>query len=94
MVVKPEAKRVIKFKTCVSWGLAPLPETTFKLISNGAEDKVQIVHTVGPSKKSTTISIPNGTYGRWIEKLETIGDEQRYLALMPVIDGLRMTFGS
>ena len=49
MVAEPNVKQVIKFKTGVCWGIQPLPETTFKLITNGAEDKVQIVHTVGPA---------------------------------------------
>ncbi len=62
MVAAPDGKQVIKFKTQESWGFAPLPEAIFKLITEGSEDKVQIVHTAGPSKKSTTIKVPNGTY--------------------------------
>ena len=41
MVEENELKQVIKFKTGDSWGFHPLPETTFKLITDGAEDKVQ-----------------------------------------------------
>ena len=59
MVEENELKQVIKFKTGVCWGIQPLPETIFKLITEGAEDKVQIVHTIGPSKKSITIKVPN-----------------------------------
>ena len=87
MVEKPNVKQVIKFKTKESWGFAPLPETTFKLITNGAEDKVQIFHTIGPSKKSITIKVPNGTYSHWIEKLTTIDGGRLYLDSMRVTDG-------
>ena len=87
MVEKPNVKQVIKFKTKESWGFAPLPETTFKLITDGAEDKVQIVHTIGPSKKSITIKVPNGTYSHWIEKLTTIDGGRLYLDSMRVTDG-------
>ena len=87
MVEKPNVKQVIKFKTKESWGFAPLPETTFKLITDGAEDKVQIFHTIGPSKKSITIKVPNGTYSHWIEKLTTIDGGRLYLDSMRVTDG-------
>ena len=87
MVEENELKQVIKFKTGVSWGFHPLPETTFKLITDGAEDKVQIVHTTGPSRKSITIKVPNGTYSHWIEKLRTIEDGQTHLDSMRVSDG-------
>lgn len=87
MVAEPNVKQVIKFKTKESWGFAPLPETTFKLITNGAEDKVQIVHIAGPSKQSITIKVPNGTYSHWIEKLTTIDGGQTHLDSMRVTDG-------
>lgn len=87
MIAVNELKQVIKFKTGVSWGFHPLPETTFKLITDGAEDKVQIVHTTGPSRKSITIKVPNGTYSDWIEKLRTIEDGQTHLDSMRVSDG-------
>ena len=87
MVEKPDVKQVIKFKTKESWGFAPLPETTFKLITNGAEDKVQIVHIAGSSKQSITINVPNGTYSHWIEKLRAIEDGQTHLDSMRVEDG-------
>ena len=87
MFAEPNVKQVIKFKTKESWGFAPLPETTFKLITNGAEDKVQIFHTIGPSKKSITIKVPNGTYSHWIEKLTTIDGGRLYLDSMRVTDG-------
>ncbi len=87
MVEKPDVKQVIKFKTGISWGIHPLPETTFKLITDGAEDKVQIVHTTGPSRKSITIKVPNGTYSHWIEKLRAIDDGQTHLDSMRVEDG-------
>ena len=87
MVAEPNVKQVIKFKTKESWGFHPLPETTFKLITNGAEDKVQIVQTIGPSKKSITIKVPNGTYSHWIEKLTAIHDGQKHLDSMRVSDG-------
>ncbi len=87
MVEKADVKQVIKFKTGVSWGIHPLPETTFKLITNGAEDKVQIVHIAGPSKQSITIKVPNGTYSHWIEKLTAIGGVQPHLDSMRVTDG-------
>ena len=87
MVEENELKQVIKFKTGVSWGFAPLPETTFKLITNGAEDKVQIVHIAGPSKQSITIKVPNGTYSHWVEKLTAIDGRQTHLDSMRVTDG-------
>ena len=87
MIAVNELKQVIKFKTKESWGFHPLPETTFKLITNGAEDKVQIVHTADRSRKSTTIKVPNGTYSHWIEKLRTIEDGQTHLDSMRVSDG-------
>lgn len=87
MVEQPDEKQVIRFKTKESWGIHPLPETTFKLITNGAEDKVQIFHTIGPSKKSITIKVPNGTYSHWIEKLTTIDGGRLYLDSMRVTDG-------
>ena len=87
MVEENELKQVIKFKTGDSWGFHPLPETTFKLITDGAEDKVQIVHTTGPSRKSITIKVPNGTYSHWIEKLRAIDDGQTQLDSMRVTDG-------
>jgi len=87
VVAEPNVKHVIKFKTKESWGFAPLPETTFKLITNGAEDKVQIVHTAGRSKKSITIKVPTGTYNDWIEKLTAVEDGQQNLDSMRVEDG-------
>ena len=87
MVAGNELKQVIKFTTGVCWGIHPLPETTFKLITNGAEDKIQIVHTTGPSKKSITIKVPNGTYSHWIENLTAIHDVQKHLDSMRVTDG-------
>ena len=87
MVEENELKQVIKFKTGVCWGIQPLPETTFKLITNGAEDKVQIVHIAGPSKQSITIKVPNGTYSHWIRKLRAIEDGQMHLDSMRVSDG-------
>ena len=87
MVEENELKQVIKFKTGVCWGIQPLPETIFKLITEGAEDKVQIVHTIGPSKKSITIKVPKGTHSHWIEKLTAIHDGQKHLDSMRVTDG-------
>ena len=87
MVAEPNVKQVIKFKTGVCWGIQPLPETTFKLITNGAEDKVQLVHSVGKARKSITIKVPDGSYSHWIEKLEAIEDGQTHLDLMRVTDG-------
>ena len=89
MVEENELKQVIKFKTGVCWGIQPLPETTFKLITEGAEDKVQIVHTIGPSKKSITIKVPNGTYSHWIRKLRAIEDGQMHLDSMRVSESPR-----
>ena len=86
MVEENELKQVIKFKTGVSWGFHPLPETTFKLITDGAEDKVQIVHTIGPSTKSITIKVPNGTYRHWIRKLRAIEDGQMHLEGTSIFD--------
>lgn len=87
MVAKHELKRIIKFKTGASWGMHPLPETTFKLTTNGSTDEVQIVHAAGTSKKSITIKVPNGTYSHWIEKLTAIDDGQMYLDFVRVTDG-------
>lgn len=87
MIVDPGVKQVIKFKTQESWGFAPLPETTFKLITSGAKDKVQIVHRVGQSKKIRTVKVSNGTYRHWIQKLTAIDDVQSYLDSMQVTDG-------
>ena len=87
MVDENELKQVIKFKTGVCWGIQPLPETIFKLITEGAEDKVQIVHTIGPSKKSITIKVPNGTYSHWIEQITAIDGGQTHLDSMRVTDG-------
>ena len=87
MVAEPSVKQVIKLKTTESWGFSPLPETTFKLISDGSNDKVQIVHIAGPSRQSITIKVPEGTYTQWIEKLEAIDGGQTHLVSMRVTDG-------
>ena len=87
VVEKQEMKKVIKFKTGASYGFAPLPETTFKLITDGSKDKVQLVHSVGKARKSITIKVPKGTHSHWIEKLTAIHDGQKHLDSMRVTDG-------
>lgn len=84
MVVQPNNKQVIKYRTQVSYGFAPLPETTYELTSDGDEDKVRIVSTAGHSKTIKTIKVPPGTYKHWLEILIATHDKQ----------SLGKTFGS
>ena len=84
MVVQPNKKQVIKYKTQVSYGFAPLPETTYELSSDGTEDKVRIVSTAGQSTTIKTIKVPPGTYNHWLEILIAMHDQK----------SLGKTFGS
>ncbi len=84
MVVQPNNKQVIKYRTQVSYGFAPLPETTYELSSDGTEDKVRIVSIAGQSKTVKTIKVPTGTYEHWLEILIAMHDQK----------SLGKTFGS
>lgn len=84
MVEKPKTKQVIKYRTAPTWGLAPLPETTYELSTDGIEDKVQFVHTAGQAKMVRTFRVPSGSYNRWLEILIATSDQE----------SLGQTFGS
>lgn len=84
MVVQRNNKPVIKYRTQVSYGFAPLPETTYELSSDGTEDKVRIVSIAGQSKTVKIIKVPTGTYEHWLEILIATHDKQ----------SLGKTFGS
>ena len=67
---------VIKYVTQASWGLAPLPKTSYELTTDGSADWVKITHTAGENKKSLNIEVPSGTYTHWIDKLEDVWDRK------------------
>jgi hypothetical protein len=64
VVVQPNNKQVIKYRTQVSYGFAPLPETTYELSSGGTEGKVRIVLTAGQAKTLRIIKVQTGTYNQ------------------------------
>ena len=84
MVEQPKTKQVIKYRTALTWGIAPLPETTYELSTDGIEDKVRILETAEQTKTVRTLRVPNGSYNRWLEILIATSDQK----------SLGQTFGS